>query len=270
MATAIERWRSALGEWAIPPEILANAPKSPWQLGTRQFAARADVAARDDTPTPSRRRALEALPEGGSVVDIGCGAGAASVPLLQRASRLIAVDGDPKMLDELRTRVPPGVDLTAVEGAWPGVSGAVDQADVVVCHHVAYNIADIDVAVQRMSEKARARVVLELTAVHPRTRQNFLWPIFHGIERPTRPTAADAVDVIRSCGFDVHAEQWEPQQLLLTSDELADLVAAARRYLCLGPERDAEIASAMEPHLVRRDGLVGFAPLPVMTVWWNT
>lgn len=269
MTTAIDRWRSALAEWAIPPEILAAAPEPPWQLGTRQFAARADVARRAAATTPSQRRALEALPEHGTVLDVGCGAGAASLPLLERASRLIAVDGDPHMLDELRSRVRDGIDLNTVEGAWPGVSGAVDQADVAVCHHVAYNIADLDIAVQRMSEKARARVVLELTAVHPRTTQSFLWPIFHGIGRPAGPTAAEAVDVIRSCGFDAHSEEWEPRHLLLTSDELSDLVAAARRYLCLGADRDPEIARAIEPRLIRRDGLVGFPPLPVVTVWWN-
>lgn len=264
------RWRSALAEWAIPPDILAGAPASPWQLGTRQFAARADVAMRDESPTPSRRRALEALPERGTVLDIGCGAGAASLPLLGRASRLIAVDGDPAMLEELRARVPAGIDLITIAGAWPDVAGSADRADVAVCHHVAYNIPDLDVAVQRMSEKAGARVVLELTAVHPRTTQSFLWFIFHGIERPAGPTADDAVDVIRECGFAAQAERWEGRHLLLASDELADLVAAARRYLCLGEDRDPEIMSAMEPHLVRRDGLVGFAPLPLVTVWWNT
>lgn len=269
-ATAIEHWRSGLAEWAIPPNILDTAPEPPWPLGTRQFALRADMAQREGIVTPSERRALEALPEGGAVLDVGCGAGAASLPLLSRASRLIAVDGDPRMLEELRSRVPAGIDLTLAEGTWPDVAASVGEADVAVCNHVAYNIADLDAAVDGMSEKARVRVVLELTALHPRTPQSFLWPLFHGIERPTRPTASDAVDVIRSCGFDLQTEEWEPRHLLLASDDLQGLVGAARRYLCVGEDRDPEIAQAVEPRVVQRDGLVGFPPLPVVTVWWDT
>ena len=37
------------------------------------------------TPTPTTRRALEALPEGGSVLDVGVGGGATSLPLAGRA-----------------------------------------------------------------------------------------------------------------------------------------------------------------------------------------
>ena len=76
---AIDRWRGALAEWALPTELVDAAPESPWQFSTRTFAVRADRALMESTPTPSRRRALEALPVDGAVLDIGCGAGAASL-----------------------------------------------------------------------------------------------------------------------------------------------------------------------------------------------
>lgn len=264
-----QRWRAALEEWAIPPEIADAAPEPPWQLRPQQFAARADRAMHDAGLTPSRVRAGQALPLAGTVLDVGAGAGAASLPLLARASRLIAVDSDSAMLAELRARVPKDIELTAVEGRWPDVAGAVGDADVVVCNHVAYNMPDLDAAVIRMSEKARRRVVMELTTVHPRTPQNFLWPIFHGIERPSRPTAADAVEVIRACGFEPHAEQWTRSEMMLASHDLPELVESIRRYLCLAPDRDPEIAHALEGHLVHGDGQVGLAALPVVTVWWD-
>lgn len=267
--TAIARWRAALAEWAIPAEILEAAPESPWQLRPQQFAARADRAVHEATPTPSRARALEALPEGGTVLDIGAGAGAASLPLLGRAARLIAVDGDAAMLDELRARVPAGVALTVVHGTWPDVAGSVDEADLVVCHHVAYNVPDLDVFVRRMTERARRRVVLELTSAHPRTTQNFLWPIFHGIERPERPTAGDAVAVVRACGLAPQVETWKRREVLIAAEDLPELVASMRRYLCLTPDRDPEVAKALEGHLITRGGQVGFAALPVVTVWWD-
>ena len=267
--TPAEYWRAALAEWAIPRAILDAAPESPWQLRPHQFAARADHVLRHGVTTVSQRRALEALPEGGSVLDVGAGAGAASLPLLSRATKLTAVEGDAGMIEELRARVPPGIDLTVVEGRWPDVADEVAPADVVVCNHVAYNVPNLDEFVAALTEKARHRVVMEVTAVHPRANQNFLWPMFHGIERPERPVAADAVAVVRATGVEPHAEQWGGPELLMASDELPDLVAAVRRYLCLGPERDPEIAEALAGHLVRRNGLVGFAPMPRVTIWWD-
>lgn len=269
MERAIDRWQSALAEWAIPQEILDTAPESPWQFSTRTFAVRADRALQESTPTPSRRRALDALPEGGSVLDVGSGAGAASLPLLGRARRLIAVDTGQEMLDELRTRVPPDVELTLVCGAWPDVADQIDQVDVVVCNHVAYNMPNLDQAVRRMTDRARRRVVLELSRDHPRASQNFLWETFHGIQRPARPTSEDAAAVVREAGFEPAVEEWTPADLSMTSDDLGEMVASVRRYLCLGPDRDPEIARALEPRLVRRDGLIGLPPRPVVAIWWD-
>jgi SAM-dependent methyltransferase len=267
--TPAEYWRESLAAWAIPEEILDAAPESPWQLRPHQFAARADHVLRQGVTTVTQQRALEALREGGSVLDVGAGAGAASLPLLSRATKLTAVDGDAGMIEELRARVPSTIELTVVHGRWPDVANDVGLADVVVCNHVAYNVPNLDEFVTALTEKARRRVVMEVTAVHPRANQNFLWPIFHGIERPERPVAADAVAVVRATGVEPHAEEWAGPELLMASDELADLIAAVRRYLCLGADRDPEIAAALEGHLVRRNGLVGFAPLPRVTIWWD-
>jgi SAM-dependent methyltransferase len=266
---AIDRWKSDLAAWAIPEAILDSAPDDPWGLSPRPFAARADRAVQATTPTPSLRRATDALPLRGAVLDVGSGAGAASLPLLARASRLVAVDTSADMLEELRARVPAGIDLTLVHGRWPDSAAEVPQVDVVVCHHAAYNIANLDEAVLRMTEKARCRVVLELTSHHPLSTLNFLWPILHGIQRPTRPTAGEAVDVIRACGLSAHFEEWEPVDLRLSCDHVAELVASVRRHLCLGADRDPEIAQALESRIVRRGDRVGLAPSPVVTVWWD-
>lgn len=267
--TPIERWRAALAEWAIPPEILAAAPESPWQLRPQQFAARADRALHEEAPTTSRLRELEAIPHGGTVLDIGAGAGAASLPLLERASRLIVVDSDAAMIDALRARVPANIDLNVAHGMWPEVAGSVGEADVVVCHHVAYNLPNLDAAVLSMTDKARRRVVMELTSAHPRAAQNFLWPLFHGIERPTRPTADDAIAVIRECGFEAQHEEWNRSDEQAASWDLPELVASIRRYLCLSPDRDPEVADALQGHLVTRGEQVGLPSLPVVTVWWD-
>src|SRR5438105_5926696 len=137
------RWREDLESWAIPPEILAAAPETPWGCPPTLFSRAAEeaLAERQRQPSPSLRRALEALPEGGSVLDVGAGGGAASLPLCPPAASVTAVDQDPGMLAafaELAAKQ--GIGHHEVEGLWPDLAGEVGPADVVVCHHVRYNV----------------------------------------------------------------------------------------------------------------------------------
>jgi hypothetical protein len=76
--------------------------------------------------------------------------------------------------------------------------------------------------------------------------------------------------VIRATGVEPHAEEWPAPELLMATHEMPEMVANVRRYLCLGSERDPEIARALEPQLVHRDEFVGLAPLPRVTIWWDT
>src|SRR5262249_52363726 len=92
------RWGQDLAAWAIPEHILAQAAESPWQYPVRVFTRRADDQLASPSG-PSYERALEALPAGGSVLDIGSGAGVASLPLGERAERLVAVDPEQAMPD---------------------------------------------------------------------------------------------------------------------------------------------------------------------------
>src|SRR5215471_12021888 len=211
-AAAVEeleaRWRQDLAAWAIPDEILAQALESPWRYPAGVFARRAD----DQMASPSGlsyERALEALPAGGSVLDVGSGAGAASLPLGYRAGRLVAVDPEQAMLDAYAERAARlGGDVELVRGHWPDVAGEVGQVDVVVCHHVLYNVADPVPFLWAMQNAALRRVVLELTARHPMTPLNPLWLRFHGLRRPERPTADQLRELISARGWNVSMECW--------------------------------------------------------------
>ena len=266
MTAAGERWRRELEAWAIPEEILAAAPESPWTFPTELFATRADAAV--EHPTPSAERASEALETGGSVLDVGSGAGAASLPMAARAGHITAVDTSPAMLDAFRERaVRAGVAHDAIVGAWPDVAGSTGAADVVVCNHVLYNVANLDAFVAALTAHARARVVVELSPTHPASDLNPLWLRFHGLSRPTEPTADDAVAVIReTLGVEPDRDDWvAPPRGTLRREEM---VAWTRRRLCLPPDRDPEIAAAIAERLVEHDGRVSFGPRPVVTLWW--
>jgi hypothetical protein len=256
------RWREDLESWAIPAEILEAAPETPWGCPTGLFARAAEeaVAARTASPTPSQRRALEALPEGGSIIDVGAGGGAASLPLCPPAASVTAVDQSARMLSAFGDLAEQeGIRHSEVEGLWPDVAGKVGPADVVVCHHVLYNVGDLAPFVLALTEHARRRVVVEITAEHPQSTLNDLWLHFHGQVRPTRPTAVDAAEVLRDLGLDVGMEEIEsPPRWGHQEHDRAELVAFARRRLCLPADRDPEIDAVLEPPAPRRN----------VTLWW--
>jgi SAM-dependent methyltransferase len=266
---ALGRWRRQLEDWAIPDEILRTAPESPWGFPTELFRRRAEA---DPVDTPSRRRALEALPEGGSALDVGAGAGAASLALLPRAGRIVSVDESVEMLSEVRSLAAArGVRAETVHGRWPDVADRVEPADVVVCHHVLYNVPDLDRFAAALTAHARHRVVVEITGRHPLTATADLWRLFHGLDRPEGPTALDAEAVLRQAGIQPHREEFRPSGPSGGFERRADAVAFARRRLCLPANRDPEVEAALGDRLVERDGQweLFHADRLLVTLWWD-
>src|SRR5438093_5542789 len=136
MPTAAEEWTEALASWAIPQEILATAPESPWHFPVSVFARRGETAATSEL-TFSNLRAYEALPQGGTVLDVGCGGGAASLPLAARASRLIGVDTSIEMLNAfLENSRAARVRAEAIDGRRPEVDPRTPIHDVPLGAHV--------------------------------------------------------------------------------------------------------------------------------------
>lgn len=252
---AAERWRAALASWAIPEELVASSGRSPWGHPVARFAARADAEILAPAGA-SFERAVEALEEveaatgaSGSVLDVGAGAGAAGLPLLPWASALTAVDPSSEMLAAFMARAStpaaqaggPAVPVRTVEGSWPEVAHEVGVHDVVVCHHVAYNVGDIGPFVSALTSAARHRVVLEIPPLHPLTWMNPLWEKFHGLARPDEPSADDLVAVLHE--IDVRAltvDRWVRVEAETMTPE--ERVALVTRQLCLPADREPEVA----------------------------
>ncbi len=243
---AATRWAQQLDRWAIPEEILAQAPVSPWQHDTAMFAV-------DDTldrTTPAAEIARTVLPiDGGSVLDVGCGGGRAAMSLVPPAERVIGVDQSPAMLGEFtRAAAAAGARSMTVEGRWPDVAVVTPAADVVVCHNVAYNVADIEPFLLALTAHARLAVVLVLPPRHPLSAWNDAWYHFWGLERPSEPTADDLAEVLAGLGLD--PERWDVPRppLARATADTASLVPSARRRLCLTEDRDAEVAAYLDTH----------------------
>jgi hypothetical protein len=156
-----------------------------------------------------------------------------------------------------------GVAHAGILGTWPEVAAEAPDADVVVCHHVVYNVPDLAPFLHALSSRARRRVVLELPVTHPLTHMNPLWERFWGLTRPSRPTAGDCLAVAREAGIEATLDVWddEPfeQRTSLTAGQRAHYL---RVRLCLPAEREPEVAAALAaagPPARRRTA----------TLWWD-
>jgi SAM-dependent methyltransferase len=256
--SASARWAEDLAAWAIPDEILAQAPESPWIHPVRQF-----VVAEAISDSPSHARAREALPLRGSVLDVGCGGGRAAFAVTPPASLVIGVDHQQGMLDEFAAEaVRRGVDHRTHLGDWPDVAGDVGTADIVVCHHVAYNVADLVPFVVALDRHASRRVVMEIPVRHPLSNLSPLWRRFWDLDRPEGPTASDAFEVCRGAGVAVNLEEWAGPPGPAGDISFDEQVRFTRIRLCLPAERDAEVAEALEQ-------MESAPPRELATLWWD-
>ena len=169
--------------------------------------------------------------------------------LVPPAQRVIGVDQNPAMLSMFTlAAAQAGARSTTIEGSWPDVAVDTPAADVVVCHHVAYNVAEIEPFLAALTERARLAVVVVVPSVHPMSAWNAAWRHFWGIDRPTGPTSDDFAAVLIEMGLD--AERWEMPRPPLSrhATDPASVVPSTLRRLCLGDDRADEVADYLERH----------------------
>lgn len=116
MSVAERRWTEALATRAVPDDMLAHAPQSPWVWPVLLFK-RVD----DRIDTPSYRTALATLLTGATV--LGVGAGRTRVLLAPPARRLVGIDPDEGVLAACtRAADEKGVGRSVVHGTCPDVA----------------------------------------------------------------------------------------------------------------------------------------------------
>ncbi|MBI3428455.1 MAG: methyltransferase domain-containing protein [Actinobacteria bacterium] len=251
-----ERWAQALSGWAIPSEIAEQAPENPWIHPPVLF----QVPERIES-TFSHACAREALPSGGSLLDVGCGGGIAAFAVVPPASHLFGVDHQSEMLEMFTANaLSRGVSSEVFEGFWPEVAPRVPNVDVVLSHHVAYNVADIGPFLSELDSHAKLRVVIEIPTHHPLTNISDAWKYFWNLDRPTTPTAADLVDVLREIGITAQSHYWSgPLRDAPDFDQESEIL---RIRLCLPPGRLGEVKDFLLDHPMPRQR-------DLATIWWD-
>jgi SAM-dependent methyltransferase len=259
--TASAHWAQELAGWAIDPSILAAAPESPWGFPPELFSADRRVDAVGGVGATVARVA-EILVDGGSVLDVGCGGGSATVPALTAGVVAVGVDESEDMLQEYATAATArGALVHTVLGRYPDVAAQIPLSDVVVAANVVYNVPAIDDFVRALATQATRRVVIELPERHPMTTLGPLWLHFHGQARPSGPTYEDLLAVLHELGIAYQIELGQREPTIRTADPQA-YAEWTRRRLCLGPERQPEVDRLLTE--------MGPPPLiNVATVWWD-
>lgn len=259
--TPADHWRDQLATWAIPDEIRAAAPEFPYTMDPALFRPREHPSGESLATLRAREAIADLSPRGGTAIDVGSGGGAASMALADQLQAVVGIDESADMLvvftEEAERR---GIQVRTVQGTWPDVAPSAGKADLVLCHHVAYNVADLTPFVLALHQAATRRVVIELTLTHPQTTNAPLWKQFWGLDRPTGPTATDAFAVITEAGIAATLEVGSAGSLRRDAPLEARAVTATR-MLCLGPDRIPDVRQAIEALPDRSDERA--------VIWWD-
>lgn len=99
-----------------------------------------------------------------TLIDVGAGTGRHAAPLAERLEWVTAVEPS----EGMRSRIAPHENLTLVASTWEDADVA--PADLVICSHVMYGVADAAPFLEKMERAARERVfvmIRETPLPHP-------------------------------------------------------------------------------------------------------
>ncbi|MGI9016330.1 MAG: methyltransferase domain-containing protein [Euzebya sp.] len=259
--TATQRWTTQLHQWAIPAEILDQAPRNPYEFPPAMIR-KAHV---EPLSSPTGVVTLERLGPGERLLDVGCGAGRIS-GAFTADHEVVGVEPRPALAQVSRE-----AGVTVIEGRWPDQVKQAGTAEVCLCTHVLYDVQEPQPFLVALAAAARRRVVVEVTGSHPWTGIGPLYELVHGISRPTGPTAELLVQVIQeACGVMPQIQDWtRPGSIYADAETMLD---QDRRMLCIGADhpKTAALAEAVMARVqILPSGEVQLPPVRQATIWWD-
>ena len=256
MTSASDTWRAqveAHHEQSLRAQEGLDLPEDFWQPYAAIF--RDDPHRRDD---PLVERLSREVAPGGTVLDVGGGAGRLALPLALRCRWVTVVEPSPSMVAELRdAAAEAGIgNVTAVEEDWEDAE--VVPADVSLCSHVVYGVAEIVPFVRKLCDKTVGRVVVLLYTASPMAQLSPFWRAAHREERIELPAMTELLPVLWEMGIYPDVEMLEPTGVhVFESREDAVETLRQRIYVAPGSEEDVRLVDAASELLVERpDGVV--------------
>ncbi len=269
--SAIETWRTRVEKHHAQSESVMEESLRQgdfWQSLAPRF--KADPYRNDDEILNSL---VELVAENTSVLDVGGGAGRFAIPLALHCKQVTVVDPSPSMLAQLDDSVSEveGICVKGVYSEWE--TAEVEAADIALCAHVVYGVADIQPFIQKLQGNANQKVVIVLFVDSPQAGLAPLWEPVYGEKRVNLPALPELMNVL-----------WEmeiyPNVRMMATDRtrVFESVEAAieetRNRLFIGSNRYRlqSLGDSIESYLEETDGgyrIKGARPVRQGVVWWD-
>ncbi len=173
-----------------------------------------------------------------TLLDVGGGAGRFAVALSLRCRRATVVEPSESMLAQLREAADEAgaSNVRAVQSEWE--TAKVDAADVVLCSHVVYGVADIAPFVEKLIVHANRTVAMLMFVDSPQASVSRLWEPVHGERRIDLPALPELMNVLWEMGVypNVRMLASSPSHTFESVETAADEVAGR---LFIGNDADA-------------------------------
>ena len=272
IGSAVEAWRTRVEKHHAQSEGVMEAALKEgdfWRNLAPMF--RADPYRTDDEILNAL---LEMVYEDSTILDVGGGAGRFAIPLaLRRGASATVVDPSPSMLEQLEGAASEveGANVTGVNAEWE--AARVEAADLVLCSHVVYGVADIGPFVQKLHDHARRRVVMVSFVDSPQAGVAPLWEPVYGEERINLPALPELMNVLWEMGIYPNVRMMPPSGPQ-TFESVAAAVEEVSGRLFIGSDtaRHQRLSESIEGYLEAVDGgyrISGARAVRQGVVWWD-
>jgi len=245
MITASTRWREQVkAHHAQTERAREDAGEADYWSGGIAAQFRDDPSREDD---PVLNRLVRWMDAESTVLDVGGGAGRFALPLARRCREVTVVEPSAAMVEQLRAGAAEAEirNLTVVQENWE--AAVVEPADVVLCAHVVYGVAEIEPFLRKLAESAKDPVVIVSHTVSPISVAGPFWKKVHGEERINLPALVELVPVLWEMGVYPDIEMAEVSRgRELPDRETAEMWLRRMTWVVPGSEKDAALQKAID------------------------
>ncbi len=211
---------------------------------------------------------------GVTALDVGGGAGRLALPLALNCKHVTVVEPSDSMIAQLRESAQEAgiANYSVVQSVWERADAP--TADLALCAHVLYGVADIEPFIRKLERCAKSLVAILSFVESPMTRISPFWEPVHGEQRINMPALPELMGVLWDMGIYPDVQMFPPTQPDMFED-MPTALAQLRERLYVKPNtpKDQRLQDAMGGLLEQTgDGVAvkGVAPLRQGFISWAT